>query len=148
LISTKGKAILSHPKRRKFVNFELINRGKAEINSGNPKEAIVHFDEAIKLNRHDQDAYEFRGIAKEKLGDFEGAIKDLTEAIRIAHHKRVYYHRGTVYYMNARNKPHALGVPPYPMRVSQRKAWVYLNPNRRYNDISPGKRKKNSKSIP
>ena len=45
--------------------------------------AIEHFSKAICFNPNDAPAYNNRGIARRELKDFEGAIEDYNEAIRL-----------------------------------------------------------------
>jgi Flp pilus assembly protein TadD len=46
------------------------------------QEAVVYFTTRIKTNPKDDYALAGRGVAKQNLGDVDGAIKDLTEAIQ------------------------------------------------------------------
>ena len=45
--------------------------------------AIADFDEAIKLDPNDATAYNNRGSAKEKLGDYASASADFDQAIKL-----------------------------------------------------------------
>ena len=45
------------------------------------KSALSDFNEVIKLNPNNKDAYELRAITKENLHDFKGAINDYGIAI-------------------------------------------------------------------
>jgi tetratricopeptide (TPR) repeat protein len=64
--------------------------------------AIADYDEAIRLNPEDADAYSNRGNAYFHKGDFDRAITDYDEAIRLnpefadAYHNRgsAYFHKG------------------------------------------------------
>ena len=47
------------------------------------EEAIAEYDEAIRLNPQNADAYSNRGFAYFKLDQFEQAIQDYGEAIRL-----------------------------------------------------------------
>ena len=51
-------------------------------NECNPSEAI-DFNEAIRLNHNDAEAYQCRGTLRYQQGDIEGAIADYNEAIRL-----------------------------------------------------------------
>src|SRR3989338_8184593 len=46
-------------------------------------QAIADCDKALKLNPNDAIAYNNRGYAKDKLGDYKGAIKDYDKAIEL-----------------------------------------------------------------
>ena len=45
--------------------------------------AIADFNQAIKLNPEDADAYYNRGLARFDLEDYQGAIADFTQAIQL-----------------------------------------------------------------
>lgn len=53
------------------------------MNVGKAREAIQHFDQAIRLNPRDAEAYTNRGIAWRAKGDPSGAIADLDKAIKL-----------------------------------------------------------------
>ena len=91
----------------KFVPA-YISRGHAYLKLGDShlrsgglndyKKAIEDFNQGIIFNPRLTPApvYLYRGIARSKLGNFQGAIVDYTEAIeRNFTHPDVYYHRGT-----------------------------------------------------
>jgi tetratricopeptide (TPR) repeat protein len=69
---------------------------------GNDQEVIDNLTEAIGSNLENADAYLQRGIALYKSGDWQGAIADFTEVIRInpenAEKADAYYGRGLIYY--------------------------------------------------
>jgi tetratricopeptide (TPR) repeat protein len=46
-------------------------------------EKLRFYNEAMRLNPHDADAYSSRGDARRARGDVEGAVKDYTEAIQL-----------------------------------------------------------------
>jgi tetratricopeptide (TPR) repeat protein len=61
--------------------------------------AIVHYDQAIKINRNYTDAYYHRGLAKSALRQEKAAISDYTQAIEInRNHFRAYTDRGVSKY--------------------------------------------------
>ena len=62
------------------VNFY---KGLVKNASGEHKEAIKHYDEAIKINPQFFQAYNNRGNAKSALGKHEEAIEDCDKAIKI-----------------------------------------------------------------
>jgi tetratricopeptide (TPR) repeat protein len=69
-------------------------------NECNPSEAI-DFNEAIRLNPNDAEAYQCRGTLRYQQGDIEGAIADFNEAIRLApNYAEAYSHRGAVRLLN------------------------------------------------
>lgn len=66
------------------------------------RDAINKYNEAIKLNPRNYNAYYLRGFTKFLSKDFEGALEDYNKAIEIAPNtkgiEQVYYHRGNLYY--------------------------------------------------
>jgi len=69
--------------------------------------AITDYDEAIKLNHNDIDAYKYRGLAYFKKCDYDQAIADFTQIIEIKTSDDImntaYYNRGTIYLIKGRN---------------------------------------------
>ena len=60
--------------------------------------AIRDFDEAIRLNPQDAEAYNIRGLLYRYRGQHERAIGDYDEAIRLnPQHANAYYNRGITY---------------------------------------------------
>ena len=53
------------------------------MNVGKAREAIPHFDQAIRLNPRYTEAYTNRGIAWQEKGDLSGAIADLDRATEL-----------------------------------------------------------------
>lgn len=65
------------------------------MNVGKAREAIPHFDRAIRLNPRHAEAYTNRGIAWREKGDLSGAIADLDKAIELnPKYARAYGDRG------------------------------------------------------
>ena len=65
------------------------------MNVGKAREAIPHFDQAIRLNPRYTEAYTNRGIAWREMGDLSGAIADFDKAIELnPNYARAYGDRG------------------------------------------------------
>jgi tetratricopeptide (TPR) repeat protein len=62
---------------------DAYNEGTQLLNVGKAREAIPHFDRAIRLNPRHAEAYTNRGIAWREKGDPSGAIADLDKAIKL-----------------------------------------------------------------
>jgi len=66
------------------VSFWLYySRGLANHRKGDYDQAIRDYDEAIRINPEDANAYNIRGAAYHGKGDYDQAIRDYDEAIRI-----------------------------------------------------------------
>ena len=62
---------------------ELFMKGNAFVNSGNYKEAIKTYSEAIEINPKYEDSWVNQGIAYQKLRQHQKAIASFEEALRI-----------------------------------------------------------------
>ena len=81
-------------------DWEQIARGDSYAEEGLYERAIQEYDEAIRLERQEADAYYKRGLAHEALGktkeasrDFEKAIQEYDEDIRRDPQPYAYYCR-------------------------------------------------------
>ncbi|MBF8261964.1 MAG: tetratricopeptide repeat protein, partial [candidate division NC10 bacterium] len=62
---------------------DAYNEGTQLLNVGKPREAIPHFDQAIRLNPRHAEAYTNRGIAWREMGDLSGAITGFDKATEL-----------------------------------------------------------------
>jgi len=78
---------------------EIVTEAEEEVlREEEVERAIEDYDEAIRLNPQDAEAYYNRGTAYLDLGQFERAIQDLDEAIRLnPKYTDAYYNRGNTY---------------------------------------------------
>ncbi len=97
------------PKLKKYIVFivvllpffgftqanKLIRQG---LKSEDPKEQMKLFSKAIELEPDNFDAYFYRGVARNNLGDFKGAILDYTRIIIFEPSADVYFNRGNSKY--------------------------------------------------
>jgi len=70
-----------------------VSKGQTYLDTDAAK-AMEYFDEAIRLDPNDAGAYPSRGLAYATLGQYEKAIEDLTEAIRLNPNAFIYGSRG------------------------------------------------------
>ena len=66
-----------------WVKVLLANLAHVLIRWGRHEDAIKSCDKALAMWDEYADAYTYRGLAKEGLGDYRGALKDFNEAIRL-----------------------------------------------------------------
>jgi Tfp pilus assembly protein PilF len=84
--------------------YDLFRQGEAKLQSGDYREAIEDYNQVLKLDVANTDAYVSRGVARFGLGDKQGAIDDFTKALQLdANNADVYRKRGGVY-MTVGNK--------------------------------------------
>lgn len=61
----------------------LVNRGSKLVAEGQPAEAVVLFEQAMKINPDDEDVHFNLAIALTRLGKVEAARKEYLEALRL-----------------------------------------------------------------
>lgn len=61
---------------------ELYQKAMTNFSNANYKESIESYDEIIKLDSNDFDAYYNRALCKDALKNYQGAIEDYTKAIK------------------------------------------------------------------
>ena len=101
------------------------NFGLALVEEGKIEEAIVHYNEAIRLST-DPVAYNNRGIAYNKLGKYQLAIQDYNETIRLEpDYANAYYNRGNVYAKELGN--YDLAIKDYNEAIRLEQEYTYYN---------------------
>jgi len=79
---------------------EFIENGIKKFENKEYMEAIVSFNEAIKLDENAYQAYYMRGNIKQKFADVHGAMKDYNKAIEAnAEFSEAYFERGNIKYL-------------------------------------------------
>ncbi len=74
---------------------EYIGRGQVSLKAGEWEPAFVDFNEAIKLEPKNAEAYRFRGATFYKLGDSKSALQDYNQAIALdPNNSELYLNRG------------------------------------------------------
>jgi len=74
--------IKSNPKGD-FAASAYAYKGVISFNGKDYKNAINYFDKALKLNPKDDETFNNRGVARDKLGNFEDAIEDYNISISL-----------------------------------------------------------------
>lgn len=90
--ASRSKELISIMQRDPYV------RGKAMFHAAKYENAIQSFDDVIKLEPLNFEAYFSRGMAKSYLGRQIEAIADFSEAIKLnPKYSHAYYNRGVIY---------------------------------------------------
>jgi tetratricopeptide (TPR) repeat protein len=81
------------------IALARYNRGYAYFDKGDYAHAIADYDDAIRLDPRNADAFNMRGLAYQKRGENDRAIADFDEAIRIDPNNSIFFNnRGSAYY--------------------------------------------------
>lgn len=113
----------------KFIAFSNANKKKGHefLQKEKYQKAIEYFNLALSENPKDFGAYNFRGVAHEKISKFAEAIQDFNKAIGINPQEAViYYNRGVVY---SRQSKHVQALQDYTKAISlnPKDEWAYYN---------------------
>lgn len=68
---------------RSLRSKELVKEGKRLLSIGQNDKALKQFEEAIKMDDNNFEAWHFRGSCKISQGDFKGSLSDFERAIEI-----------------------------------------------------------------
>jgi tetratricopeptide (TPR) repeat protein len=83
-----------------------INLGSILFDEGKTEEAILHYNEAIRIKPNLILSYDKRGVAYAKLGRHQQAFEDFNKAILLRpDYADAYYNRGTLYHNLGRYQP-------------------------------------------
>src|SRR5271166_6557607 len=102
--------------------------GAMEADKGQFARAFEHYDEAIRLNPKNPEAFYNRGVAFGQTGQYDRALADLNEAIRLKPNDPDYFtNRGSAYFFTGeRDKAiadydEAIGLnPKHTMAIARR----------------------------
>jgi tetratricopeptide (TPR) repeat protein len=94
-IAACTRAIASGQYNTHDLGTLYFDRGAEYAGKGEHDRAIQDYDQAIRLNPQDADAFHNRGAEYARKGQHDRAIKDFDQAIRLnPHHADVFYNRG------------------------------------------------------
>ena len=94
--------------------IECYKKGSVSLQSGQYREAVEAFTEALTLDREYVEAYRNRGNAYSKLGNYQQAITDYGKALTLdPNFAAAYYNRGVAYGRRGPSPPECAhgGVP-------------------------------------
>jgi tetratricopeptide (TPR) repeat protein len=93
-IADLNQAVQLDPK----YSYAFNQRATANLRLKNYRQALSDADQSLRISpRFNYDATYSRGLAKLGVGDYQGAVADLTEALTVVTPKALYY-RGLAYY--------------------------------------------------
>jgi tetratricopeptide (TPR) repeat protein len=84
-----------HAKKASHSAADYMNMGTEKAKDGKYAEAVVDYDKSIALNNQNYEPWYNRGYCKVHLHDYEAAIPDFTEAIKL--HRPVTFPDGLYY---------------------------------------------------
>lgn len=89
----------SAPTQEELTAEEYFNRARQMRKDGDLAAALADYNEAIRLNPKDTEAYNSRGITRHQMGDLDAAIADYGEALRLKPQNALAYcNRGEAYF--------------------------------------------------
>jgi tetratricopeptide (TPR) repeat protein len=81
------------------ASIALADEAETFLEQGDFEQAVNTYDEAIRLNPQDANAYYQRALARRGDGDADGAMADLNEAVRLdPNFEEAFYARGRIYF--------------------------------------------------
>jgi tetratricopeptide (TPR) repeat protein len=84
---------------REQQSLELVKRGKKKLSMGLNDQAYEFFDDAIKKNRNNHEAWHFRGSCRVSMGEPLKGIPDFDKAIALKpDYAPAWYNRGLAYF--------------------------------------------------
>jgi tetratricopeptide (TPR) repeat protein len=115
------------------IAFASLSRGDANKSQGNWDQAIIDYDEAIRVEPNYPLIYNNRGLANYNKGVYDQAIADFNEAIRLnPNYADAYRNRGRAYYAKGgydqamADFDKALSLNPDDAPAYNGRAYVYL----------------------
>lgn len=78
-----------------------VEQGNSEFKNGNFEAAIRHYDEALKTDPNNVNAYNNRGVSYARMGENDRAISDFTKAIQLNPEFATAYNNRSVAYLRA-----------------------------------------------
>ena len=82
---------------KKYPNlyFGYSSLGNSYLELGNPNQAIINYDNALKLKPYQPFVFNARGLAKHNIGDYQGALRDYDRSIAMEpRFSKAYNNRG------------------------------------------------------
>ncbi len=79
-LEDSNKAISLKPDTVQRTSNSYCNKGEAQLQLGKFAEGLEDLNKAISLDEESAEAYYFRGMAQEKLGHLDAALKDYQQA--------------------------------------------------------------------
>ena len=111
---------------------DFYMKASAQAKSGNFQEAIVSYDEAIRLNSEYTDAYNDRGVVRSALGNFSEGIADFERALQINPQYSVAYVNLGIARLNLNDFQQAITSFDQALKINSNFADAYLNRGKAY----------------
>jgi len=106
LLAASAGAVIEEANAHPPAAVRAFNEGVKHFNAGDFKAAIPSFDEAISDDDNFAEAYYARAACRHSLGGEDGALMDLSDALRIrSDYLEAHSLRGVIYYEGNRYDP-------------------------------------------
>ncbi len=120
---------------RNILAAQKLGDGNDFYHQSKYQEAINFYNEAIKLNPNDADAYNGRGATYVNLKNYKQAIVDYNKAIKLnPKYARLYYNRGIVY-SDLKQYDKAIADYSKAIKLNPYYYWAYNNRGITYNAL-------------
>ena len=134
--SPSSEQDVAHPNTTNQTSAnEYINSGNRRYNSGEYNSAIADYNEAIRLNPDNSEAYNHRAITFISIGNFNQAIADATEAIRLNPINASAYNQRAAAYIGTGNFNQGIADLTEAIRLNPNFWEAYSNRGTAYNNI-------------
>ena len=137
-VSPETNAINPDKTRPKADDFYI--QASVEVKSENFQEAIVAYNEAIRLNPQYADAYNDRGVVRSALGNFSEGITDFERALQINPQYFIAYVNLGIVRLNLNDNQQAITDFDRALKINSNFADAYFNRGKAYFNL--GKKEK------
>ncbi len=123
---------INQPPKKTSKADDFYIRASAQVKLGNLQEAIVAYDEAIRINPQYVDAYNDRGVVRSALGNFSEGITDFEQALKVDSQYPIAYVNLGIAHLNSNDYQQAITNFDRALQINSNLADAYLNRGKAY----------------